>query len=156
MGAYWWVSTTPQMENRFFPWYLELNAKVSAAVVDLVDGDDMNRVGKSLVSPRGSISVERGCDAIAPTALFVAAVLASPASIFSRLSAAVLGSLFLAVVNVLRVVTLYLTNIHWKKAFDVMHLEVWQAAFILLAIILWALWAAWVTHRRKKAKDAPT
>jgi len=27
------------------------------------------------------------------------------------------------------------------------HLDVWQAAFILLAILMWALWASWAVRR---------
>jgi heme/copper-type cytochrome/quinol oxidase subunit 2 len=29
-----------------------------------------------------------------------------------------------------------------------MHVEVWQALFIFLAVLLWLVWAAWAERRR--------
>lgn len=101
-----------------------------------------------------SVSVERGCDALAPSALFVSAVLASPVSIRSRLIAALGGTLLLMVINLVRIISLYLTRIHWPKAFDVMHLDVWQSLFIFLAILLWAVWATWERSRARKKRHA--
>ena len=157
MGLYYLASTTSWTQDRFFPWYLLKNAEVSGAVVHAFGYEDMDLRGNALVSPRGSISVGRGCYAIEPAALFVSAVLASPARFWSRLSAALIGTVLLMVVNLIRIITLFLTNIHWKKAFDIMHLDVWQAAFILLAILLWAFWASWATGKRTRLKpDAPS
>ncbi len=152
MGAYYFLSTTTAMKDQFFPWYLEATAKVSGAAVHLFGYDEMVIRGNALIEPRGSISVERGCDAIAPTALFVATVLASPVPLMSRFSAAMGGCLLLMVINVVRIISLFLTRVHWKSAFDVMHLDVWQSAFILLAIVLWMVWATWESRRRKKRK----
>lgn len=103
---------------------------------------------------RGAISVERGCDAVQPSALFVSAVLASPVPLVSRLGAAAVGTIALMLINLVRITTLFLTAVHWRKAFDVMHLDVWQAAFIFLALLFWALWASWVTRRPTRRADA--
>ena len=147
MGAYYVATTTDSMKNQFFPRYLQLNADASVVVMHTFAYKDVKRSEKSLVSSRGAISVERGCDAVEPTALFVSAVLASPVPFLSKLPAVVVGSLILAVVNLIRIISLFLTAVHWRKAFDVMHLDVWQAVFIFLAILLWALWASWATKR---------
>lgn len=155
MSAYYLATTSDRVENEFFPWYLQKNAELSGWVVHRFGYDDMEVRGRALVSDRGSISVERGCDAAAPIALFVSAVLASPAPFLSRLSAAAVGTLLLLIINQIRIISLFLTNVYWKKAFDIMHLDVWQAAFILLAILLWALWAASVARQRKMRRDVP-
>ena len=86
-----------------------------------------------------------------PAALFISAVLASPVSWGSRLLAAVVGTALLLTINLIRIISLFLCAVHWRSAFDVMHLDVWQALFIFLAIFLWAIWAAWAVkrHRRK-------
>lgn len=152
MGLYYSVSTMSWAQDWFFPWYLLKNAEAAGAVVHAFGYDDVDVQGRALASPRGSISVERGCDAVEPAALFVSAVLASPVPLLSRLTAAVLGTFLLMLVNLVRIISLFLTNIHWKKAFDIMHLDVWQAAFILLAILLWAFWASWVMRRRTRRK----
>jgi exosortase/archaeosortase family protein len=156
MAGYYAASTTTVVTTRFFPWYLETTAQMSASILSTCGYDDIAANGQALVSKHGSIAVERGCDAIAPTALFVSAVLASPAPTLSKLPAVFGGGFILMVINIVRIITLFLTAVHWKAAFDVMHLDIWQALFILIAILLWALWASWTTQRRKRLTDAAT
>ena len=152
MGLYYLATTTAVVsdpDHGFFEWYLRVNAKASAGVIHLFGYDDMERKEKSLVSPRGSISVARGCDAVEPSALFVSAVLASPVPLMSRLTAAVAGTVLLMLLNLVRIISLFLCAVHWKEAFDLMHLDVWQTLFIVLAILLWAIWAAWATKKKR-------
>ncbi len=155
MAIYYVFSTTATMKDRFFPWYLEANAHASVVVLHGVGYDDVVQKEKSVSSSRGSITVARGCDAMEPAALFISAVLASPVSWGSRLVAAVLGTALLLIINLIRIISLFLCAVHWKPAFDIMHLDVWQAVFIFLAIFLWAIWAAWAVKRHRK-KHVPT
>lgn len=150
MGLYYLASTTDTMKSRFFPWYLRVNADVSVRVLNGFGYDGVSLAGTYLKSARGSISVERGCDAVEPTALFAAAVLASPVPLLSKIPAVFAGAIFLAVVNVIRIISLFLSAAHWRAAFDILHLDVWQAAFIILALLMWLLWAAWATKRQKR------
>jgi len=160
MLLYYIVTTFDVIEHRFFPWYLETTAKVSTFVLETCGYDDVQRDGKRLMNRGGSISVERGCDAIAPTALFFTAVLASPAAFRFKWRGLIVGVLVLMVANVARIITLFLTRVHWQKAFDVMHLDIWQALFILLAIVLWWQWAEWASRKKslelKALSDATT
>jgi len=154
MLVYYVGTTFDVVENRFFPWYLESTAKVSKLVLTTCGYDNIERDGKRLKNPDGSISVERGCDAIAPTALFVTAVLASPAAFRFKWRGILVGVIILMVANVARVITLFLTRVHWYKAFDIMHLDIWQGLFILLAIFLWWRWAEWATRKKHEAEQA--
>jgi exosortase/archaeosortase family protein len=151
LGIYYFISTTSTVKDRFFPWYLEANAQASVTALSAFGYPDVTRQGTSVSSPRGTITVARGCDAMEPVALFVSAVLASPVSFSSRLLAAVAGTALLLTINLVRIISLFLCAAHWRSAFDIMHLDVWQALFIFLAIFLWAIWAAWAVkrHRRK-------
>lgn len=49
--------------------------------------------------------------------------------------------------NVGRIVSLFLTGIYFPKAFNVMHVEVWQVLFIIFAIGLWIFWIKWTKKR---------
>ena len=150
MGLYYVATTTATMKERFFPWYLQFNAQASVGILNACGYEDVKVSRTSLSSSKGTISVERGCDAVEPTALFAAAVLASPVAFATKLPAVVAGALVLAVVNIVRIISLFLSAAHWRKAFDLLHLDVWQAAFIFLSLLLWALWAAWATKRQKR------
>jgi exosortase/archaeosortase family protein len=148
MGVYYAATTTAAVKEQFFPWYLTLNADASVGVLHASGIDYVNRIHHSLNSSFGSITVERGCDAVEPTALFVAAVLASPVRMMAKLPAVLVGTLVLAVVNLVRIVSLFLSAVYWRSAFNILHLDVWQAAFILLAIVMWAWWASWAVRRQ--------
>ncbi len=151
LGIYYVISTTTTMRDRFFPWYLEANARASLTVLNVFGYPNVTRQETRVSSPGGAITVARGCDAMEPAALFISAVLASPVSWGSRFLAAFAGTALLLTINLIRIISLFLCAVHWRSAFDIMHLDVWQALFIFLAIFLWAIWAAWAVkrHRRK-------
>ena len=153
----YFVSTlTPPVKEGFFPAYLRWNARASGVILRIL-GQDVHVRDQSLVSGQGpAIDIERGCDAVEPSALFVSAVLASPVPLLSRLSAAVVGTFLLLVLNLVRVVSLFLCRVYFPKAFETMHLDVWQAVFIILAILLWAGWASRMARRRAAQADGAT
>lgn len=149
--AFYLAAQTPPVKDGFFPVYLRANAQAAGAILQF-SGSDVHVVGNSLVSSAGaSIQIERGCDAVEPSALFVAAVLASPVRLGSRLVAAVLGTVVLMVLNLVRVISLYWVRVHYPSAFETMHLDVWQALFIILALALWAVWASRAARRARAA-----
>ena len=152
--VYYLSTTTEVASERFFPWYLRINAEATTWLLNFGGYSNVTVSGQVITSPDFSMAIERGCDAVAPTALFLSAVLASPAPALFKVYAVLGGTAILMVVNLIRIITLFLTRIHWREAFDVMHLDIWQAAFILLAIVLWAGWASWTTKHRRKLSSA--
>ncbi len=155
MAVYYVATTTALSKESFFPWYLQKTTQVSGGIMQVLGYSGLTINGNVMSSPNGSITVERGCDAIAPTALFVSAVLASPTPFLLKLPAVLGGVVVLMVLNVIRIITLFLTRMHWPKAFDIMHIDVWQVMFILFAILLWALWASWITKHMQRPIHAP-
>ena len=73
--------------------------------------------------------------------IFLAAVLAFPASWKSRLTGLGLGILAIQVVNLVRVVALFLTGVYFPKIFDTSHTVIWQTIVILFGVMLWIFWA---------------
>jgi exosortase/archaeosortase family protein len=156
LGLYFLSTLTAPMKDGFFPAYLRWNARVSGVLLRTL-GEDVSVRERTIISPKGpSIDIERGCDAVEPSALFVAAVLASPVPIFSRLGAAIVGTFLLMLLNLVRVVSLFLVRLYFPKAFETMHLDVWQAIFIILAILLWAGWASRMARRKAAQADGST
>ncbi len=135
-----------------FEAYLHLNADLSAWILRLL-GDDAKASGFSVVSPRASVQIRHGCDAIFPSALFVGAVLASPVRFASKVPGMLIGTVVLLSINLIRIITLYYTRIHMPKHFHTMHIDVWQPAFIFLALLFWVLWAIRATRKRVEQPD---
>jgi exosortase/archaeosortase family protein len=132
--------------------YLGVYAKITALILGVL-GNDVTVYGQSVTSPRYSIQIARECSALEPTALFVAGVLALQVRRGTRWIGVVLGVLSLAITNVVRIVSLFYVGIYIPSKFDMIHIEVWQALFIVLAIAYWAVWAMWATRVRTIDSD---
>jgi len=159
LGIFYLASVTSFAKDRLFPSYLKLNARAAVPILNSL-GQNVHADGHSLITPATpssqawSIVIERGCDAIEPSALFCAAVLASPVPLLSRLGAVLVGTVVLMALNFVRIVSLFLVGRYFRSAFDIVHLDVWQAVFIFLAILFWALWASRATRKRPQAAHA--
>lgn len=91
-------------------------------------------------SPYFSIAVNRGCDAIEASAIFVAALLAFPAKWKQKLKGLIKGLLILSVVNLVRIVSLFFIGKYYPDYFEFVHVDMWQIIFIILALGLWLGW----------------
>lgn len=152
LGVFYAVTFVDKVNMEVFPAYMRFNARASVAVINLFD-EGAKANGTRVWSRRFSVDILHGCDAIAPTALFVAAVLAFPASFLSKIPGVVVGALVLAVVNLIRIIALFFTGIHFPRAFEAMHVDVWQPVFILLSLMLWVSWAWWATRSKARRID---
>ncbi len=142
MGLFYALAMFTPFYERHFPYYLGLNARLSGYVLKLL-GHDITVTGSSISSPAFSIIVKRGCDAIEPTALFACAVLAFPAPFHKKIVGVAAGTLLLAILNLVRIITLFLAGLYLPSVFELMHIDVWQGLFIFLAIVFWVFWLLW-------------
>lgn len=155
MGVFYAITFIPAVNKKAIPAYMRFNARASVVIINLF-GEGARATGTFVSSSRFSVDILHGCDAIAPTMLFVAAVLAFPASIGSKLPGVVVGALILAVINLIRIATLFFTGIYYHKAFETMHVDVWQPVFVLLALTLWVAWAWRATRSGVPQPDVTT
>lgn len=152
MGVFYGITFLDVVNTRIIPVYMGLNATASSAIINIFGEGSVAR-GTSVSSSRFSVNILHGCDAIAPTMLFVAAVLAFPAPLVAKFPGAIVGAIILALLNLVRIIALFFTGIYFPKAFEVMHVDVWQPVFILLALSLWIAWAWWATRDRMPPTD---
>lgn len=139
-------------ETQFFKDHIlapvaSVNATLSSLILNLF-GQGTTASGSSVTSPIFSVKVETGCDGIEPIALFATAVLVFPVAFSYKLPGVLVGSFFLAAMNLLRVISLFLVGVYIPSFFDFMHVEVWQVIFIILAIITWLVWIQWVMQKQ--------
>ncbi len=133
-----------------FSSYLNLNARMSVFVLGLL-GRATVAQGDAILYGFGSLQIKRGCDAVQPCGILIAAVLAYPGSAKAKLTAAGLGVLVLSLLNVVRIVSLVYAVRGYPRAFELLHEALWPAAMILVAF---ALWAAWIRVGRRTPETA--
>lgn len=150
MGVFYALTFIPFINKRALPALQEANAAVSTRILNWFD-EGATQLDTSISSPRYSINIAHGCDAIEPAALFVAAVLAFPSSLAAKLPALLAGTMLLLLINLVRIVSLFYAGIYWNSAFETLHHDVWQPAFIVLSLFFWVSWALWATRPRPAA-----
>lgn len=104
-------------------------------------GQDIKMKGTMILSDRFSVNIKNGCNGVETMLIFCSAVLAFPATWRSRWMGLGLGLVAIQIVNLIRVVALYLTGAYWPKLFDTSHTVVWQSIVILFGVLLWIYWA---------------
>ena len=142
MGLFYLFALFTPFYDRHFPYYLHLNAKLSGYILGFL-GQDITVRHASVSSPAFSITVRQGCDAIEPTVLLVCAVLAFPLPFARKMAGIIAGVLFLAILNLVRIITLFMVGIYLPRVFELMHVDVWQGLFIFFAVVFWILWILW-------------
>jgi exosortase/archaeosortase family protein len=127
-------------------------AAVSALLTLL--GESHRVEGAVIISAsyRQSLEIASVCTGYFVFWFYLGAVLAFPATWRSRLRAIVLGVLFIAGLNLVRIVSLYYLQVVAPALFDELHLVVWQCLSIVLISVFWYGWAS----RRSSITTAPT
>jgi exosortase/archaeosortase family protein len=150
---YAFIAFSPFYKKRFVPTHLHLIANVSGHLLSLL-GQDITVTGSSIHSPRLTANVIRGCDAVEAIALYVCAVLAFPLPLLKKLPGIIAGTSLLLILNLIRIVSLFLIGAYSTKIYDLMHIDVWQALFIFFAVLLWILWLLWATRSQIAMRPA--
>ena len=132
------------------PRIVSLNGKLSSFILNLF-GLHTQSSGDMIYSSKFSISIKRGCDAVEAIALFSMALLAFPAEWKNKIIGLFVGIFLLFILNLVRIVSLFLTGIYYPKAFELMHVEVWQVLFILAAVGLWIFFIQKATKAKMHA-----
>lgn len=126
--------------------YLEANAWMSNLILNgLGQGTQVSEV--TIQSATFTVAIRRGCDAVEPTWLVCAAILAFPGKFAMKLAGMLAGLVLLQLLNLVRIVTLYLIGTHYPALFPSAHLEIWPTVFILAAILIFVGWKGWAHAR---------
>jgi exosortase H (IPTLxxWG-CTERM-specific) len=115
-------------------------ARASGVGLNLL-GQHVTLQGTVIQGSRFAVNIRNGCNGVEAMLIYLAAVLAFPASWRARLLGLGLGIVAIQAVNLVRVIALYLTGVYFPKLFDASHTVVWQSIVILFGVLLWILWA---------------
>jgi len=115
-------------------------AVASGWTLDLI-GQDVAMDGTVIRNRRFAVNIKNGCNGVETMIIFLAAVLAFPASWRARLAGLAIGIVAIQLVNLVRVVALFLTGAYFPALFDSSHTVIWQTIVILFGVLLWIFWA---------------
>ena len=128
----------------FVRWANEITAQLLAFALRLL-GSPSSVEGPIVRSPLLSLEIVFECTAILPMVLFGAAVAATPSRKESKFVALAWGLPAIVIFNLVRLVSLVYIGHLLPRAFETVHLLVWQPLTILFSL---ALWLVWVERRR--------
>jgi exosortase H (IPTLxxWG-CTERM-specific) len=127
-------------------------AKVSGKTLELL-GQGTRMQGSIIRNSRFAVNIKNGCNGVEAMLIYFAAVLAFPAPWKSRAAGLVLVFVAIQLVNLVRVVALFLTGVYFPKLFDSSHTVIWQTVVILSGVLLWILWANRFAGRGDRAAE---
>lgn len=102
--------------------------------------DDVERHGAAILFGDFSANVIVECVGTLEILIYLAAVLAYPATWRQRWPGLLLGPVFILAFNVVRLATLMFIGHYSAEAFEFLHVYLWQTTLIVLIAALWLLW----------------
>lgn len=140
--------------DRFIRNYLSVYASTAGFLLERV-GFDVRVLGTSISLDGRAVEVARGCDALEPIALFVAAVIAVQVELRRKLPGILVGVPLLVLLNLVRIIALTVVSAKFPEQFETAHLTVGQIVFIVCTLSLWFAWVTWATREREEARATP-
>ena len=140
-----WLTSRDWFESFAQP-LLNTYASISNGILNLL-GQKTSSSGETIYSGSFSIQIKKGCDAIAPMILYTLAILFFPVPFKYKPKGLLIGIVLIFVLNIIRIVTLFLTGKYVRSLFDIMHTDVWQIIFIIFTLYIWLVWLKHVTAK---------
>ena len=153
MLLFYALAETAYCQRVFWPANMQANAWVSNWILCGLQ-QHTQAAGDTIKTGNYAFVVKRGCDATEPVWLLAAAMIAFPARWRQKLLGIFLGASLLLAINQLRIVCLFFVGRYDPDLYDTMHLTVFPAIFVVLAMLLWAGWAGWTAGNKRVKTDA--
>ncbi|HKI85508.1 MAG TPA: exosortase H [Thermoanaerobaculia bacterium] len=134
------LALTPVNDHVVEP-FTALVARTSGGLLNLI-GQHVSLNGTIIRNSRFAVNIRNGCNGVEAMLIFLAAVLAFPATWKSRWIGLAIGIVAIQLINLIRVVALFLTGSYAPSWFNSSHTVIWQTIVILASVLLWIFWAS--------------
>lgn len=124
-------------------------AAVSGATLHAL-GQKVSVTGTTIAGPCFTVQILNGCNGVEASLFLMAAILAFPAPARSRAVAAGLGLLLIQVINLVRVVSLYLVGCYRHEWFHAAHITLWQTIIFAITVLYFVQWTRKVPVTRAR------
>ncbi len=138
-GGFTLISTNAVNDNVIVPFTAGV-ARASGFCLHLIDSS-VTMQGTIIRNPQFAVNIQNGCNGVETMIIFLAAVIAFPASWKARIAGLAIGIVAIQIVNLIRVIALFLTGVYFPAFFDNSHTVIWQTIVILSGVLLWIFWA---------------
>jgi len=140
LGGSFTAISLPAVNDKVIEPFTAMIARASSIVLSLI-GQGTTLEGTRIFNDTFAVNIKNGCNGVETMLIFCSAVLAFPATWKSKGWGSVLGLIAIQIVNLIRVVALFLTGVYFPKLFDASHTVIWQTVVILAGVLLWIFWA---------------
>jgi exosortase H (IPTLxxWG-CTERM-specific) len=140
LGSGFTVISLQPVNDHFIEPFTGMIAKASGVTLNLL-GQDVTMAKTRISTKKFAVNVKNGCNGVETMIIFLSAVLAFPAPWRAKTWGLVLGILLIQLVNLIRVVALFLTGVYLPSLFNTSHTVIWQTIVILFGVLLWIFWA---------------
>ncbi len=146
------VSRLDIVERRIVDPYLVFIGKLSRFALRSL-GVDASGSGTAVSSPQFAVNIVDLCSGLGVTAVFLAAVVGFPATWRSKLAGLAVGYPVLFLVNLFRIVVLFMIGTRRPDLFDDAHYYYSQAFVMFASVATWLLWVSVFTGHGTKSRS---
>jgi exosortase H (IPTLxxWG-CTERM-specific) len=125
--------------------YTEFVAAFARACLRLF-GVEAGGQGSIISSPEFSVSIKNVCNGLEVTAIFLATVLGFPSSARAKLLGLALGYPVIFLINIARIMVLFVLGFKIPEIFDAVHYYYAQAFVIIATVAVWLLWVTLLSN----------
>ena len=133
------ILSQKSIEQRFSTPITTLIASQATWILNAL-GMDVHARGVFISGEGFSVEILGNCNGIFETMLFLSAIIAFPASLKEKVLGGILGTALIYLLNLVRVIILFLIGVYAPQYFDESHVYVSQTIFIVIVAIFWLLW----------------
>ncbi len=125
-------------------------AALSAKLIQAI-GIGVSATGDTLHLPHADMIIKFGCNGLEAVLIYLAGVFAYPAKTRQKILYAIVGTLVLEILNILRIGLLAWTIEHYPKHFELMHTYITQSIMIVLAFLTFLFYLQRVSGEKETA-----
>ncbi|NWF98560.1 MAG: archaeosortase/exosortase family protein [Nitrospirae bacterium] len=154
IGAFFLITTLQPIKN-----IIDLNGIYTKGIVVISSfisnfiGIPAKYSGSIIMLPSISLNVQFGCNGLEAVMIYSIAILAYPASWKNKVLGIIMGFFILQIFNIIRIVFLIYSSMHFKKLFEFIHIYIAQGIMIALSLGVFFLYLNYVTGKTEIKKS---
>ena len=155
LGALFAVEMLKPVQEAVIQPFTGLLASLSTAIILPFD-DTVIAQGRILrdATTGFAVSIEAGCNGVEAAIVLIAGIVAFPASWAQKITAILLGFLFVQVLNVVRIISLFYLGQWNYTVFEWFHLYLWPVLIMLDVLIVFAVYLQYLGKQHAAPEQA--